>query len=598
MLLQKGGYKLKKSLRDAIQERPDVFMEYIRPMILDETSTFNVVSDESVYSFVIRMTLPQEYNSSFVDDNEVPVYTFVFKICIIKNPESAPNTTLKKKGAISKGLTSEAEFYQEALVQQKIWSESMTLGYPDICAKLTDATVIKDTHFTQQIIYKIFSGRPDIQTYLQSDIIDKGRWLGFITMESLDGNVFSKIPQNESAGSVALICAVVLRLFFIHGVIHCDFHNNNSLFGRGRVSALDFGRTVTADQIVEKINTDGKLLDDFREKAKTELNEGRSLPLDVTNEADKLFERFEKLHAFNYCFNKGQVEIKIERKNDILTALWFITNLELFWMENIYLAENHSNIRVYLSQLSKDNSSLVEILHYYNILTETKVPQTPIKETLQVKSFAPLEILYPSLLIFNEETYDECFDDFLTIHDPNDVATYHSNVRLSDAGVYARGKEKGTPYSDDSSTSINYDVYVARANEAVKRKLTPMFIVNGRKDTSTLVDPDEEEEFPAIEVFVNPAAASLAINDDSTHHTKKMKQQLDGVLLDLNLGDVPEDTTQGNSVLNPNSDEIDSPPGIGTRYGGRRRRKGSRRTRKRCKKQKKTRRLKKKSWKK
>lgn len=66
MGLQKGGFKLKKSIRDNLMGNENIFMKYIYPMIKDNATNIEIINSDSAYGFVLLITVE---TSDFVNDD-------------------------------------------------------------------------------------------------------------------------------------------------------------------------------------------------------------------------------------------------------------------------------------------------------------------------------------------------------------------------------------------------------------------------------------------------------------------------------------------------------------------------------------------------
>lgn len=490
--MQKGGYKLKKELRDLNPSNDDIFYNYVTPMILNTGSRFVMVSSDSLFSFVVKMEVPIS-SSPFVDDDG-PVNSFLLKVCLIKPLVSSPNYALEKKQAIKKHLLSEHDFIQEAFVQQQIWDQSMELGLSVICSKLTNVIVVRETEIATNVINKIFTD--DLyKNYMLSEIV-KGNSLGIITMEPLSGVSLSRVPANKYYDCYVKLLAIVLRLFFVHGVIHCDLHVENNIFdlNTGRSSAIDFGRTITVDAISEKINKYGKGINDYKIKVEEDISKGGEIPQHVEESYKNLLERFEEWHMLKFCFEKGKRELDPVKKEEVRNALWFIINFEVRWMEEVYFADNYSNIRTLLSViLSKfpisEESIYADILSNYNMFRNIQGMSAPVNGKSQVKPFASVDILYPSI-----SDYHDSYSEFLKIGMPDANGSLSETFKLSEH----LKNHTGSTIVDDEEDYLSL----------TKEDHTGSTYVDEEDDSNILLD--DIENFinppppPSNENFINP----------------------------------------------------------------------------------------------
>ena len=529
--MKKGGYKLKRKFRGDNMSNDYIFNTHIMPLINNKMTTFKTISSDSLFSFVINMEFPDTI-SPFEDDYDSPIDTLLFKVCLIKRLGAPPNYSLEKKQPIKKHLLSEDDFKQEAFIQQKIWDQTMQFGLPDICSKLTNAVVIRgnvseSNQVAIDIINIIFKEEP-FKEYMRSEI-GKGVGLGIITMEPLNGMPLTEIPREKHYECYIKLLALVLRLFFVHGVIHCDLHSGNNIFNLeiGRVSALDFGRTLSVDTLVEKINIQGEALDKFERKAAKAKSEGREIPPNVEASYEKILERFEEWHMLKFCFETGRRMLSPRKVNNIKPALWFIINFELRWMEDIYFATNYSNIRALLLKLlSHQNEDTIykDILTNYNAMTiasKSKV-KSPINQQSWIKPFEPVEVRYPSK---HNLDYSGSYQEFLTVGGPD--ATYSSEsseFNLSQTpydtvselppppskigSVPPTPPSKiGTPQIHNGSTFVDEEDYSNSLLESVENFENPV----ATHTSSTMVDEEED--------FIKTGTSSTMVDEEEDFQT-------------------------------------------------------------------------------
>ena len=446
MGLQKGGYKLKKIIRDNLRPGEDIFMTYILPMIMDPESEIEIIDSDSAYGFVASMRVKEE-KSPFVDDDGNTAIDFVFKGCKVSNKftcQGARKLEKKAPDQVFRRPVTPEDFMGEAKVQQETWENSLLRGLPPICPSLTDATIIKhDDERAVQLINALFANSPAIADYMKSEIVTKGYDLGVMTMQKIEGVLFRDLPDDDKYLPVLFLCASAMRLFLVDKVINMDANQGNCFFNLETQEGIliDYGRVITPSRAVRIINMRGDAL--YHSGIQDEYQLGL---------ISKSLKEYQKLL---YCFEKASEEFStITNVDDARRLIKMLTHIEARWYELTFGPPAISCLGEYVLSLGKDGYA--EIFKEYKKLTRpTKPPGTPLKESTRVRvvedgSREPEQRYFLSSSEIEEANleYSKMFTDTYIVNPARGVSS-SDQARWSDERAHEAAIANGTPYTPD-----------------------------------------------------------------------------------------------------------------------------------------------------
>ncbi len=237
-------------------------------MINNSSSKLSVLTVDSLKGFMIRLSVNSKdsvykslnkQNSRFTK----PVTEYILKFVVItdKNDTHLPNYK-----DLDKSSESMDSFFDEAKLQQHIWSKSITGGRPPICPPVVNFSIFDNTNSTKllnfliqksikdyekSINYKKSSFRHDfveeaehkikcellptthVFTYLRDTVAnskDKSYKIGILTMPMVSNSkTLADITKEAIPTAVPNVIAKIVRLFIEIGVIHFDLHSGNAL---------------------------------------------------------------------------------------------------------------------------------------------------------------------------------------------------------------------------------------------------------------------------------------------------------------------------------------------------------------------------------
>jgi hypothetical protein len=298
-------------------------------------SKLSLLTANSLKGFMINLNVNEndsEYKNLDKDGMfTVPVTNFILKFVIIKgtmNPDS-----LEPYNGISKSFESRQRFFEEAKLQQYIWTQSIIYGRPAICpsvANLSMFDTVNSKTLMQIFLNKVnsepttTSSEPTTSSseptttstfeYLQKNSTINDRGIGVLTMPSItqsttlrrflslrDDSYFygEKITHEIKSRAISCVFAQIARLFIDIGVIHLDLHFENIMI------YLDSDKTIL--EPVDKIKT---LLIDFGRASNIENNEKDVLSIKDKKHANEtrniLYNRFDKMGCSASPYAKGE----------------------------------------------------------------------------------------------------------------------------------------------------------------------------------------------------------------------------------------------------------------------------------------------------
>ena len=376
MGLQKGGYKLKKSIRDTLRDDVDVFTEYILPMIRDTSTIFEILNTDSAYGFVVVMKVVDISISKFVDDEDEPVNEFVIKICELHSPNTKCSRTLRKPGELFKQSLSYDMFLREGETQQKIWSERLELGLKQICPAFTSSKIIDHRSgdgLIQELVERLFQSDGNIVSYLKSEIRRNSYDLGFMMMEKIEG-VMLKSVSGLYDSTARFICAAAITLFLKHDVINTDMNQGNCILNpiTGEITMIDFGLVMTPKYLIECVNSRGDTL--------------RTTSPDNTFLIRQLKDNLVEIQKLQLFFHTAHDKYgNIDSEETVASILTFLAHMESRFLLLQYGALANSNMKQLVEHALRGDRAYENILDIYRSLNQpVKTPGTPLKESMKV----------------------------------------------------------------------------------------------------------------------------------------------------------------------------------------------------------------------
>ena len=498
MGLQKGGYKLRQDIRSDFSGE-DVFKEYILPMIVHKDTNFQILNTDSVYGFVIVMTVNVSI-SKFVDDNEEPVHEFVIKICELHREGSKCGRTLRKAGELFKKSLSYGMFLREGETQQKIWGERLELGLKQICPAFTYSKIIENSGdgvgLIPTLVETLFRSDENIVKYLRREILVNSYDLGFMMMEKIEGDTLKSVPSRYDS-TARFICAAAIELFLRHDVINTDMNQGNCILNQrtGEITMIDFGMVMTPKYLIECINSRGDQL------SRTSSDNTVLIELLKNN----LLE-FQKLQFFFQEAHHKYTIIDTEQK--VASMLTFLAHLESRFILMLHGPLAPSNMKQLVEHAIRGERPYKHILEIYRSLNRpVSVPATPLKEFMKVgyePGFASVES--PQSYFLDSQSMVQVNAEYESMWIPSGTGKalpsaeeFAARVKkmeekLSDEQFFKQAIALGTPDS-------NYSCYSGRGESGEQ---TPM--------DSPIVDASAKIEQHTI---ASPHDGSTLIDDDS-----------------------------------------------------------------------------------
>ena len=258
--MQRGGGKKKN--KEKMGFKP------VEDMITSIGTEFDVLTADSLFGFMVTMDVPREYaeyygrsKGGFKLNN--PITKYLLKLSVIDVTQHYLDSIgLDFSRAYNKSCETPRNFFKEAVLQQRIWLESIVGGSVPICPDVYSisyncghALFSRDRnnrHINSSASFKRRSVNkyPQVHDYLMKYHTSGGSAkIEAIAMEYIPNSIILDEVMNSHDHSDdfkrrALITAgaQVLRLFLNHSVIHADLHMGNILVDDMGISyIIDFG---------------------------------------------------------------------------------------------------------------------------------------------------------------------------------------------------------------------------------------------------------------------------------------------------------------------------------------------------------------------
>ena len=296
---QCGGLKVNLTKLNAKYSQDNVHKyEYIPEMIINtvfkpvgdminhDSSNLYLLAVDSLKGFLVFLTVDEE-NSNYLDIGKTqftyPVTKFILKFVVLRGAEDFTN--LAPYNGIHKSFESRHSFFEEAKMQQLIWTESITGGSPPICPSVANFALF-DTVHSAKLLWGLLKKvkeeeEPDPTSFTPTSLFNylfessnkNYRGIGVLTMPAITQSTtldrFVKLPDNgvfygkvitreDRLDAISNIFAQVVRLFIQIGVIHFDLHAGNVMIyltpdQEIKTLLIDFGRASNINSEVDDL---------------------------------------------------------------------------------------------------------------------------------------------------------------------------------------------------------------------------------------------------------------------------------------------------------------------------------------------------------
>jgi hypothetical protein len=233
----KGGLK-KKNVEKLL-------FQPIYDMIMHPDTHFSVFIVSSLKGFMISMQVTQEaseyFNRNSGGNFTIPVTSFLLKFAIVTtNDETLPPFSINGKN-YPKSSEPKEDFYQEAILQQKLWLKSIGAGKIEVCPSVIGLAFLKNPTRFFSLIKSKLNEPPDkflvLEQYLFNQLKTDPSWeIGIIVQSLVEnssqiGRFIDDPHKTRDQKNEALIYAgaQLIRLFISYKVIHFDCHLGNIL---------------------------------------------------------------------------------------------------------------------------------------------------------------------------------------------------------------------------------------------------------------------------------------------------------------------------------------------------------------------------------
>jgi hypothetical protein len=243
----KGGAKLIEKNGEKLSG-----FQPVERMISSNSAVISLLTNSSLKGFMYRLNVSEDdtyYNGLSERGNRFskPITDFILKIVIIRKKS---DDNLGNCEGIDKASESNMSFFEESKLQMKIWKESISGGFPEICPSVANLALFDNENsinFIECIQKKEIYGSLgyNILGWIVEKLKSPKNKVGVLLMPTVNNSTtfwdFIQVPGHDDM--VYYLAAQVVRLFIICKTIHFDLHENNSLVKNGKESIIiDFGR--------------------------------------------------------------------------------------------------------------------------------------------------------------------------------------------------------------------------------------------------------------------------------------------------------------------------------------------------------------------
>lgn len=264
----KGGLKKRNPVKTLFQPVYD--------MIMHPDTHFSVMVISSLKGFMISMQVTEEASEYLNRDTggrfRIPVTNFLFKFAIVTSGDETLSPFTIGGESYSKSSEPKQDFYQEAILQQTLWLNSIEGGKIEVCPSVVGLAFLRNPRQFFALIKSKINGQPPnkfdaVERYLLTELQKNPTWELGIIVQSLVENSFqiadfidnSATREEEKNEAIIYAGAQLLRLFLFYKVIHLDTHLGNILVvnnnGNIKCFIIDFGLVCVFRSDLQK-NTD------------------------------------------------------------------------------------------------------------------------------------------------------------------------------------------------------------------------------------------------------------------------------------------------------------------------------------------------------
>lgn len=229
-----GGTKLKN--------REKTGFKAIFDMIQSPNSRLELLTVASLKGFIFTLNVDQDY-SEYLKLNKGrfgdSTTKFILKFAVIA-PQN--NTVIPNYKTIQKNSESASSFFEEATMQQTIWTKSIYGGKEEICPPVGNFSLFDNPNASELLSFlkdrsSVSTNSKDIFEYLLNIISTTSSYgLGVIMMPLIENSITlgdainnSSLTSEQKEQVYTKSLAQVTRLLIDIGVIHFDLHSNNLL---------------------------------------------------------------------------------------------------------------------------------------------------------------------------------------------------------------------------------------------------------------------------------------------------------------------------------------------------------------------------------
>jgi hypothetical protein len=280
--LQSGGLKQIRHHSPSSKQKEKSPLQAIEDMLKSPGATFEVLTCSSLKGFMFTLTVRHEHSEFFKQLKpggrfDEPETEFIVKFCITSNDEyGIDKFKFKQEKGVDKETETDEGFFEEAKLQQDIWSHSISAGKEPLCPSVGAFQILKHSRAltflsglspavgktlctTPKSQYTIDFLFKQISNFPPSSSSSPEFKLGILLMSKIPNSttleaylkMHSGTAQSEDARMhvKSMMLAKVIRLFIEGKAVHFDFHPGNGMVILDQPSGelegtivIDFGR--------------------------------------------------------------------------------------------------------------------------------------------------------------------------------------------------------------------------------------------------------------------------------------------------------------------------------------------------------------------
>jgi hypothetical protein len=280
-----------------------------------ENGVTDVLTVESSVGFILTVKVPQNvialHSGPSINGMKMTtkIREYLLKITVMYTRQDMliPINLLKNDyfelivSSYPKSTETANKFYDEAIIQQKLWSESIVGAKDPVCPNVYgisyDCGDLLFGNLPPLLKKDNITKYPVVYDYLKK-CHDEGLILGAILMEYIPNSktlqdVINDSDMRKSDKACINAGAQVVRLFLNYGIIHCDLHTSNVIVDEsGMAYIIDFASVINLN-----LNADPRLdfIKLFRFKVNQQMGERNSRSKSPINGALLIEEIFNNL---------------------------------------------------------------------------------------------------------------------------------------------------------------------------------------------------------------------------------------------------------------------------------------------------------------